>query len=135
MAPYRDGAKAILKGVTPLTLDEALRHKEMRVKALEASLAATVERLRTLGAIKVTLFGSLTRGEVDLGSDLDLLVVMPANSSGREWSRRLSAEIPRGVAMDLLIYGEDEWKGELPRHSFLRHIQEQGRVGYQKGVH
>jgi len=40
-----------------------------------------VDHLRELGALKVTLFGSLVSGETDVGSDLDLLVVMPARPS------------------------------------------------------
>ncbi len=116
-------------------LDGVLRRKEMRARALREALSATVERLKQLGALRVTLFGSLARGETDLGSDLDLLIVMPATSSGRDWSRKLNAELPRDVAMDLLVYAEDEWESELPRNSFLRHIEELGRVVYEKAIH
>ncbi len=115
-------------------LDGVLRRKEMRARALREALSATVERLRQLGALRVTLFGSLARGETDLGSDLDLLIVMPATRSGRDWSRKLNAELARDVAMDLLVYAEDEWESELPRNSFLRHIEELGRVVYEKAV-
>ncbi len=84
-------------------------------------------------------YGSLSlalwlRVRSDLASDLDLLIVMPATSSGREWSRKLNAELPRDVAMDLLVFAEDEWATELPGNSFLRHIEERGRVVYEKAV-
>ncbi len=115
-------------------LNEALRRKKRRAEALDAALARAVGRLRDLGALRVTLFGSAARGETDLGSDLDLLVIMPATGTGREWMRQLNDKLSRDVAMDLLVFAEDEWERELPRNSFLRYVQEHGRVVYEKAL-
>ncbi len=45
-------------------LDAVLGRKEMRARALREALSATVERLKGLGALRVTLFGSLAQGEI-----------------------------------------------------------------------
>lgn len=43
-----------------------------------------LEELKKLGALKIILFGSLIHGDVDVNSDLDLLVIMPNTKSGKE---------------------------------------------------
>ncbi|MCS7202697.1 MAG: nucleotidyltransferase domain-containing protein [Dictyoglomus sp.] len=43
-----------------------------------------LEELKKLGALKIILFGSLVHGDVDVNSDLDLLVIMPNTKSGKE---------------------------------------------------
>jgi predicted nucleotidyltransferase len=113
-------------------LDGILRDKELRARELRAALASAVDCLRELGALKVTLFGSLVSGETDVDSDLDLLVVMPATRSGREWTRVLYERVPGDVAIDLLVYAENEWGRELRVNTFLRDIQARGEVVYEK---
>jgi len=41
-------------------------------------LATLVGRLRAMGATEVLLYGSAARQELEVGSDIDLLVVFPA---------------------------------------------------------
>jgi len=115
-------------------LDGVLERKKRRVEALNTALAGTLDHLRELGALKVILFGSLARGEADLGSDLDLLVVMPADRTGREWTRLVNMGLPREVATDVLVYAEDELARETPRNSFLRRTLSEGRVVYEKAL-
>jgi len=113
-------------------LDGILRDKDLRARELRDALASAVDYLRELGALKVTLFGSLVSGETDVDSDLDLLVVMPATRSGREWTRVLYERVPGDVAIDLLVYAENEWGRELRVNTFLRDIQARGEVVYEK---
>jgi len=115
-------------------LDDILRSKELRAHALRVALTSAVDRLKHLGALRVTLFGSLATGETDVGSDLDLVVVMPSTRSGRAWRRVLYEQVPGDVAIDMLVYAENEWERELPINSFLRDIQKHGRVVYEKAV-
>lgn len=116
------------------SLDDILRRKRLRANRLNAALGTALGSLRDMGALKAVLFGSVARGEADIGSDLDLLVIMPATKSGREWTRLLYDQVPRDVGIDFLVYNEEEWDRELPISSFLRHIQEHGRVVYEKAV-
>lgn len=55
-------------------LKEILQRKNERKAKLQASLDSIVSQLKSLGALKVILFGSFAKGEVDVNSDLDLLV-------------------------------------------------------------
>ena len=103
-----------------------------RAKALAVALDEALAGLRELGALRVVLFGSFARGDIDVDSDLDLLVVMPDSKSGHDWTRLVYDRVPRNVAVDFLVYARDEWERELPRNSFLRHIETHGRVVYEK---
>ncbi|MFQ6099940.1 MAG: nucleotidyltransferase family protein [Anaerolineae bacterium] len=89
-------------------------------------------QLRELGARKVVLFGSAARGEANVHSDLDFVVVMPGEQGFAYWSRRLYGEIDRRVAVDFLPYNEREF-AEAQRHSRLvRHALRTGKVLYEK---
>ena len=64
-------------------LSNLLQNKRARREMLEARLDPIVEQLKSLGAVKIVLFGSLARQEVDVDSDLDLLVIMPPIRAGK----------------------------------------------------
>lgn len=51
-------------------LDDILLRKKRRKARLESSLDSIISQLKSLGALKIILFGSLARGEVDMYSDL-----------------------------------------------------------------
>lgn len=113
-------------------LRDILVRKGARRVALQSRLDAIVSQLAELGAAKVILFGSLARGEVDVHSDLDLLVIMSPAKSGKEWSKLIYEKVDRGIATDIVVYNEDEFKDELPVSSFLRNTVRSGRVVYEK---
>ncbi len=107
--------------------------KMLREARLRSSLRSVVRQLREMGALKIVLFGSLARGEVHPGSDLDLLVVMPQTRTGRDWARRIYGRVERGVASDIVVFNEEELERDLPASRFLRHVLASGRVLYEKG--
>jgi len=113
-------------------LGDIRERRVKRAKALAVALDEALAGLRELGALRVVLFGSFARGDIDVDSDLDLLVVMPDSKSGHDWTRLVYDRVPRNVAVDFLVYARDEWERELPRNSFLRHIETHGRVVYEK---
>jgi predicted nucleotidyltransferase len=113
------------------TLRSILDRKEERRKALEQHLPRIVEQLKALGALEVILFGSLVRGDSGLGSDLDLIVIMPSFLSSREWIQRIYAEVERGIACDILAYSEGDLQAMLPTSRFLRHALREGKVIYE----
>jgi len=57
--------------------------KEGEREKLQTSLDSIVSQLRNIGALKIILFGSLAEGDIDVYSDLDLLVIMPSTMSGK----------------------------------------------------
>ena len=116
------------------TLGDILQKKEERKAALMRSLELAVSRLKAMGAIKIVLFGSLARDDVDIYSDLDLLVVMPSERTGKQWSRRIYEDVDLAVAHDLFVYSQSELEAQLKESSFLADVLEHGRVVYEKTV-
>ncbi len=109
---------------------EILAHRERRRRALVTALWLLVRRLAAMGAVRVILFGSLARGATGPWSDLDLLVVMPDVRSGREWGRKIYADLDRMIACDIVAYSRGEWERELLHSRFLRHVERDGRLLY-----
>jgi hypothetical protein len=81
----------------------------------------------------VILFGSLARGDVTLGSDLDIIAIMPASLSSHEWTRKVYAEVDREIACDILADSETDWQEMLPTRRFVRHALKDQRVLYEAG--
>jgi predicted nucleotidyltransferase len=113
-------------------LEEILQRKKEREENLKSSLASVTRQLRDLGALKIILFGSLAEEDVDVFSDLDLLVIMPSQRSGKEWMRLTYENMDRGIASDIIIYNQEELQENLAKSSFLRGILDSGRIIYEK---
>ncbi len=113
-------------------LQEILHKKRKREEKLKSSLTLVTRQLRDLGALKIILFGSLAEEDVDVFSDLDLLVIMPPEKSGKEWMRSLYENIDLGIASDIVVYNQEEWQENLPTSSFLRSILDSGKIVYEK---
>jgi predicted nucleotidyltransferase len=113
-------------------LEEILQRKREREKKLKSSLTSVTRQLRDLGALKIILFGSLVEEDVDVFSDLDLLVIMPPERSGNEWTRSVYENIDLGIASDIIIYNQKELQENLAKSSFLRGILDSGRIVYEK---
>jgi len=113
-------------------LKEISQRKKEREERLKSSLALVTRQLRDLGALKIILFGSLAEGDVDVFSDLDLLVIMPPQKSGKEWTRLIYENMDLGIASDIIIYNEKELQENLAKSSFLRSILNLGRIVYEE---
>lgn len=115
-------------------LKEILQRKAEREEKLKSSMESITKQLMALDALKVILFGSLARGDVDVYSDLDLFVVMPSTKSGKEWLKLVYENVERGVDTDIIVYNQEELEERLPTSSFLRHVLNCGRVVYEKAL-
>jgi predicted nucleotidyltransferase len=115
-------------------LEQILQRKKGREEKLKSSLASVTRQLRGLGALKIILFGSLAKEDVDMSSDLDLLVIMPAEMSGKEWTRAVYENMDLGIASDIIIYNQKELQENLATSSFLRGILDSGRIIYEKAL-
>ena len=98
---------------------------------LQKALDSLVKELAGLGALRIILFGSFARDDVDVSSDLDLLVIMPYEKSGRQWRNLIYDTVDRIRATDLIIFNEEELRENLPSSTFLRKAMK-GRVVYEK---
>lgn len=109
-----------------------LQKKEERETKLRRLLDVIVNHLKEMGALKIILFGSLAGGEIDVDSDLDLVVIMPSTKRGKEWTKLIYERIEREVASDIIVYNHKEFEEELPISRFLRNVVMLGRVIYEK---
>lgn len=108
-------------------------NREKRKVKLQTTLESLVQELSSLGALRIILFGSFSRGEIDVGSDLDLLVVMPSGKTGKEWRDIIYGTVERTGGADLIVFNEKELGENLPFSSFLR-MAVMGRVVYERTV-
>jgi len=83
---------------------------------------------------KVILFGSHATGWARSDSDVDLLVIMPAQGSAIERAIAVKQVCrPRFVAMDVLVKTPEEVATQLQQGNlWLRHILAEGRVLYER---
>ena len=95
-----------------------------------------VARLSAKKPFKVILFGSLSRGEFDEGSDVDLIVVLNKKGIPRTFKEktenflevnRLFRDLNKRIAMDLVVMTRTQWERFVEMDSgFSREVQEKG---------
>lgn len=82
---------------------------------------------------KVILFGSYAYGEPNEDSDVDLLVVMPANKRDTKKAIEIRLALQETFPMDLLVYDPSYlYDRSQMRDWFVREIVEKGRVLYER---
>ena len=99
---------------------------------LRKSLNSLLKQLKDFGAIKIFLFGSYIRDEIDVNSDLDIFVIMPSNKTGKEWLNFIYSNIKRDISSDIIVFNDNEFKNQLSSNSFLKNIINSGRLVYEK---
>jgi predicted nucleotidyltransferase len=114
-------------------IKEITGRKDERKAKLQKSLNLIVSQLKGMGALKIILFGSLVKGDVDVNSDIDLFVLMPSIKTGREWMDVIYRTVERKVASNIIVYNQEEFYEKLPSSSFLANISE-GKVVYEKAA-
>ncbi len=112
-------------------LTDILRRKAERKARLENALVSITNQLEELGALKIILFGSASRGEVDTNSDLDLFVIMPSKKNSREWMNIIYRRVERKVASNIIAYNWKEFEERVSSSSFLQNVTK-GKIIYEK---
>jgi predicted nucleotidyltransferase len=81
---------------------------------------------------KIILFGSAARGEHNLDTDVDLLIIKKETPYyGADRIRELSRMIDRNIPLDLLIYRPEEFENRLQMGDpFIKSIIKEGKVLY-----
>ncbi len=91
-------------------------------------VARLLEALTPYGADRIYVFGSYARGEADILSDLDLVIVKRTLDSFFERLRKVAGLLPAGVGgVDILVYTPEEF-GRMREegNAFVEMIQEEG---------
>ena len=116
-----------------ITLQDIRDRKEKRRQLLKTELERISEQLKTMGALKIIVFGSYAEGHVRSTSDLDIVAIMPSTMSGKKWMLKVYDEIDRNVDCDILCYTPEEFENLIPISGFVRHAIKTGKVIYEKG--
>ena len=97
---------------------------------VEAEIARLASELAALGALLVVLFGSRARNEAILGSDADILAVMPCPASETYAGRlaRIATQIRPRIAVDLLVYTPEEFARMKAERRFISEALAEGVV-------
>ncbi len=115
-----------------LPVRELLRkRRDSRVKTLKRELKRLTGALIQSGAEKIILFGSASRGEFGLTSDLDLIVVMPSKKTFLERSRDMYIKL-KPLAADIIFYTPEEFPQLIQTNSFVKNAVKTGKVIYGK---
>ena len=105
-------------------------------------LDETVEILKNLEISEVILFGSVSKGNYDDESDIDLLIILDIDKIPETYEEKMELRqnirkslrvINRRVSLDLLVYTKKEF--EIMKEegsSFLTEISNTGKKLYEK---
>lgn len=98
----------------------------MSRKELDEELSRIMKRLKGDDSIKqVILFGSLARGDLHEGSDIDLIVV---KNTGEKFLDRLDEfYLDASVPLDILVYTPEEFEG-MKERPFVKKALKEGRI-------
>jgi len=113
-----------------MTFEEIAIRKDRQRVALQENLDNITRQLQELGALRIILFGSFATGKIHSWSDLDIVVIMPATKTSKEWKEDIYNNIDWNVGCDLLVYTMQEFESMLPVSRFLRYALQQGKVIY-----
>ena len=109
-------------------LEELRRENEERIKA---SIQRILEVLKGR-AERISVFGSVARGEEGLFSDLDVLIVMKTEKPYIERLKELYRELCLSADCDLVCYTPEEFE-RLKETPFLKKVLSEEVVLYEKG--
>lgn len=102
------------------------------VERLRKALQEVIQVLSAWEEVeRISVFGSFARGRLDLGTDLDILVIMRTEEPFLQRLRRVYAGVRLDVDADILCYTPEEWSrmGETP---WGRAIRREETVVYEK---
>lgn len=116
----------------PVTLKKLKAQRADRTRRLNRTLAQVSQTLKSMGAMKIIVFGSYASGMIRRWSDLDILVVMPATKSGKEWFKEIYEQVDGETSTDILPFTTAELKAKMKTSSFIRHALKTGKVAYEK---
>ena len=112
------------------------------MEAKTGAIHDIVSRLIALDPYRIVLFGSVASGTEELGSDIDLLVILDSEKISQTYEERMQSRlmvrkslfaVNKHVPIDLIVYTKGEYE-LLQRQSpsFLQEIESTGKTLYEK---
>lgn len=101
-----------------------------------------VSRLIALDPYRIVLFGSVASGTEELGSDIDLLVILDSEKISQTYEERMQSRlmvrksllaVNKHIPIDLIVYTKGEYEYlQGQGSSFLQEIETTGKTLYEK---
>ena len=113
-----------------------------KMEARTSTIHDIVSRLMTLDPYRIVLFGSVASRTEELGSDIDVLVILDSEKISQTYEERMQSRlmvrksllaVNKHVPIDLIVYTRGEY--ELLKtygSSFLLEIESSGKTLYEK---
>jgi len=111
---------------------ETLAHRRQEYRELlHYSTGEIVAKLSHLNVERISLFGSYTRGRIDLFTDLDVLVIMDTEKPFTERMAEIYSLLALPVDADILCYTPQEFE-RMKETPFLKKALADEVVLYEK---
>jgi predicted nucleotidyltransferase len=105
--------------------------RESHERRLMAELDQVSRQLATMGIQKAILFGSLSRGDVTIFSDIDLIIVQETDARFLDRLDPFYTQLDLGVDVDILVYTPDELADMATWNPLVRQALQEGKVIYE----
>lgn len=105
----------------------------MTHRRLKDILNMTIQRILDVAQPRqIILFGSAVRGEMNVNSDIDLLIVVPSGTHRRKTAQKIYRNlIGVGFASDIIVVTEDDLKNYKDHPGMVIHFAlAEGKVLY-----
>jgi predicted nucleotidyltransferase len=90
------------------------------------------EHLHGRSVVRAILFGSFARGEADVASDVDLVLIEPTTAPFVERGRSHLPLFQMGIGLDLLIYTPEEYEClKRAGNPLIERIEREGLTIYE----
>jgi predicted nucleotidyltransferase len=103
-------------------------------KKTDSKIEVLLNSLQQAEPLRIYLFGSWARGEMDEFSDIDVVVIMHTELPFLERALTLSLNLPLTLGgVDLLVYTPEEWQTMRENgNAFVETVLEEGQVIYEQ---
>ncbi len=112
------------------------------LSVIEEYTREIVEALQNMNPIKVILFGSYAKGNVDADSDIDLVVILDEDHIPTTYDEKLDMRVAaitalvrlnQRVPIDVIVYTKAEYQELMKtKGTFLTELSETGKTIYEK---
>lgn len=108
------------------------QRKTIHLQKLRRETDRIAAQAARMGAKKAVLFGSFSRGDAGIFSDLDILIIIESELDFLKRTADAYNRLKPEVAMDILVYTPKELQVMLARkNKFIQRILTEGQVIYE----